>query len=116
MKPKIRLYRSEHAWIADFGDDPFFLAALGTGEIPLPFTRNASPSVVMAAKSLSRFLSVSLKMDWLSFNWLVRVVNDKLALVSPGRKTGFSAATSAATPLYCVPAAAAKLAVDFARG
>ena len=48
MKANIRLYRSEHAWIADFGDDPFFLSALGTGEIPLPFTRNASASVVMA--------------------------------------------------------------------
>ena len=45
---RIRLYRSENCWIADFGDDPFFLAALGTGEIPLPFTRNASPSVVLA--------------------------------------------------------------------
>ncbi len=35
----IRLYRSEHTWIADFGEHAFF---------PLPFTRNASPAVVMA--------------------------------------------------------------------
>ena len=35
----IRLYRSEHAWIADIGED---------GVFPLPFTRNASPSVVLA--------------------------------------------------------------------
>ena len=35
----IRLYRSEHTWIADFGED---------GVFPLPFTRNASPSVVLA--------------------------------------------------------------------
>ena len=47
-KRNIRLYRSEHVWIADFGDDPFFLSALGTTEIPLPFTRNASPDMVLA--------------------------------------------------------------------
>ena len=35
----IRIYRSEHTWIADFGEHAFF---------PLPFTRNASPAVVMA--------------------------------------------------------------------
>ena len=44
----IRLYRSEHVWIADFGEDGLILSALGTSEIPLPFTRNASPAVVMA--------------------------------------------------------------------
>ena len=35
----IRLYRSEHVWIADYGED---------GVFPLPFTRNASPALVMA--------------------------------------------------------------------
>ena len=35
----IRLYRSEHAWISDFGED---------GGFTLPFTRNASPAVVLA--------------------------------------------------------------------
>ena len=44
----IRLYRSGRVWIADFGDDPFFLSALGITEIPLPFTRDASPAVVLA--------------------------------------------------------------------
>ncbi len=44
----IRLYRSENAWIGDFGEDALILSAFGTSEIPLPFTRNASPAVVMA--------------------------------------------------------------------
>ena len=35
----IGLYRSEHVWIADFGED---------GVFPLPFTRNTSSSVVPA--------------------------------------------------------------------
>jgi hypothetical protein len=34
----IRLYRSEHVWIADIGED---------GVFPLPFSRATSPSVVM---------------------------------------------------------------------
>ena len=35
----IRLYRSEHVWIADFGEDRVF---------PLPFTRDTCPALVMA--------------------------------------------------------------------
>ncbi len=35
----IRLYRSEHAWIADFGKN---------GVFPIPFARNVSASVVLA--------------------------------------------------------------------
>ena len=35
----IRLYRSEHVWIADFGED---------GVFPLPFTRDTCPALVMA--------------------------------------------------------------------
>ena len=36
----IRLYRSEHAWIADFGKN---------GVFPIPFARNVSASVVWIA-------------------------------------------------------------------
>ena len=51
----IRLYRAEHAWIADFGED---------GVFPLPFTRSASPAVVMA-HVIERILDAEVFLDFI---------------------------------------------------